>query len=565
MKDNGISRRHFLYGALLTGAIPAGGFGTVPSLKFLGYQSPNEKLNIAGIGAGAQAFNDLRQCETENIVALADVDWARGEAGFQRYEKAAKYKDFRQMLDKEGKNIDAVVIGIPDHNHTIAAVYCMQHGKGVYVEKPLTRIATEARLLEQAALKYKVATQMGNQGYSHEATRVACEIFWSGEIGEVREVHAWTGQPSWPQGMTKVPPPTPVPDTLDWDLWLGTAASRPYTAGDQEYKDFVAARNAARAAARGGGAGGARGTAPGAAGDPAAGGRGADQAGRGGGMGMMGGDGFYLPFNWRGFYDFGSSLIGDWGVHILGPANWGLQLSPQSLISVECINKDALPPFTFPNEIALKYEFAARGNMPPVTVYWYHHAGGDAYLPANMTAEQARKISGTGPQVGPARGAGAGREGLPPGGARAGEAAAARQGGAATARQGGAAGARVPQGSGYNCIFVGSKGYLGTSGRGEGVGLLPGERWADYTLPPQFLTRSPGHQRDWIRACKGGVPACSHFGVAAPYTEWLVLGSAAVRVEGKLLYNAKTGLFTNNKDANKYLQLNYRKGWEVKL
>ncbi|MBP1598218.1 MAG: oxidoreductase domain protein [Acidobacteria bacterium] len=565
MKDNGISRRHFLYGALLTGAIPAGGFGTVPSLKFLGYQSPNEKLNIAGIGAGAQAFNDLRQCETENIVALADVDWARGEAGFQRYEKAAKYKDFRQMLDKEGKNIDAVVIGIPDHNHTIAAVYCMQHGKGVYVEKPLTRIATEARLLEQAALKYKVATQMGNQGYSHEATRVACEIFWSGEIGEVREVHAWTGQPSWPQGMTKVPPPTPVPDTLDWDLWLGTAASRPYTAGDQEYKDFVAARNAARAAARGGGAGGARGTAPGAAGDPAAGGRGADQAGRGGGMGMMGGDGFYLPFNWRGFYDFGSSLIGDWGVHILGPANWGLQLSPQSLISVECINKDALPPFTFPNEIALKYEFAARGNMPPVTVYWYHHAGGDAYLPANMTAEQARKISGTGPQVGPARGAGAGREGLPPGGARAGEAAAARQGGAATARQGGAAGARVPQGSGYNCIFVGSKGYLGTSGRGEGVGLLPGERWADYTLPPQFLTRSPGHQRDWIRACKGGVPACSHFGIAAPYTEWLVLGSAAVRVEGKLLYNAKTGLFTNNKDANKYLQLNYRKGWEVKL
>ena len=565
MKDNGISRRHFLYGALLTGAIPAGGFGTVPSLKFLGYQSPNEKLNIAGIGAGAQAFNDLRQCETENIVALADVDWARGEAGFQRYEKAAKYKDFRQMLDKEGKNIDAVVIGIPDHNHTIAAVYCMQHGKGVYVEKPLTRIATEARLLEQAALKYKVATQMGNQGYSHEATRVACEIFWSGEIGEVREVHAWTGQPSWPQGMTKVPPPTPVPDTLDWDLWLGTAASRPYTAGDQEYKDFVAARNAARAAARGGGAGGARGTAPGAAGDPAAGGRGADQAGRGGGMGMMGGDGFYLPFNWRGFYDFGSSLIGDWGVHILGPANWGLQLSPQSLISVECINKDALPPFTFPNEIALKYEFAARGNMPPVTVYWYHHAGGDAYLPANMTAEQARKISGTGPQVGPARGAGAGREGLPPGGARAGEAAAARQGGAATARQGGAAGARGPQGSGYNCIFVGSKGYLGTSGRGEGVGLLPGERWADYTLPPQFLTRSPGHQRDWIRACKGGVPACSHFGVAAPYTEWLVLGSAAVRVEGKLLYNARTGLFTNNKDANKYLQLNYRKGWEVKL
>jgi len=106
---------------------------------------------------------------------------------------------------------------------------------------------------------------------------------------------------------------------------------------------------------------------------------------------------------------------------------------------------------------------------------------------------------------------------------------------------------------------------MGTSGRGEGVGLLPGSRWADYTLPPQFLTRSPGHQRDWIRACKGGVPACSQFGIAAPYTEWLVLGSAAVRAEGKLLYDAKTGLFTNSAEANKHLQLNYRKGWEVKI
>jgi hypothetical protein len=285
--------------------------------------------------------------------------------------------------------------------------------------------------------------------------------------------------------------------------------------------------------------------------------------------------GFYLPFNWRGFYDFGSSLIGDWGVHILGPANWALQLSPQSLISVECIKKDEMPPFTFPNEIALKYEFAARGNMPPVTVYWYHHAGGDAYLPPGMTAEQARKITGTGPQI-----AGAGRGDFPGGAAGArgpGGATGARGVGGATgatgptgaARQGGAAGARGggfgPQGSGYNCIFVGSKGYLGTSGRGEGVGLLPGDRWADYTLPPQFLTRSPGHSRDWIRACKGGVPACSNFSIAALYTEWLVLGSAAVRVEGKLLYDAKTGLFTNNKEANKYLDMAYRKGWEVKL
>jgi hypothetical protein len=252
--SNGITRRHFFFGTLLAGLIPRAGFGSTPSLKFLGYQSPNEKLNIAGIGAGGQAFSDLRQCETENIVALADVDWSRGEPGFERYDKAAKYKDFRQMLDKEGKSIDAVVIGIPDHMHTCAALYCMERGKGVYVEKPLTRIASEARLLGEAARKYKVATQMGNQGYSHEATRVASEIIWAGEIGDVREVHAFMSRPSWPQGMTKTPPPTPAPAQLDFDLWLGTAAARPFTAGDQEYKDFVAARSAVRGGGRAGAA-----------------------------------------------------------------------------------------------------------------------------------------------------------------------------------------------------------------------------------------------------------------------------------------------------------------------
>jgi predicted dehydrogenase len=552
MAKHTISRRHFFFGTLLAGAIPRAGFGSVPSLKALGYQSPNEKLHIAGIGAGGQPFSDLRQCETENIVALADVDWVRGEPGFQRYDKAAKFKDFRQMLDKEGKNIDAVVIGTPDHMHTFAALWCMERGKGVYVEKPLTRIASEARLLRQAAQKYKVATQMGNQGYSHEATRVACEIIWSGEIGDVTEVHASMSRPSWPQGMTKTPPPTPVPATLDWDLWLGTAAFRPFTAGDQEYKDFVVARNAARR----GGAMPPAGAAPAGAGGARAG------AGMGGGNDF----GFYIPFNWRGFYDFGSSLIGDWGIHILGPANWGLGLSPEHLVSVECIKKDELPPFTFPDVFTIKYEFKARSGMPPVTVYWYQYTGGDPYVPKGMTVEDMRKIPNTGPQVGPARGAG--------GGAGAGRGAAGAPGAAAAPGAAGAAGAQAArgaagapqgQGSGYNCIFVGSKGYMGTQQRGEGVGLLPGSRWADYTLPPQFLTRSPGHQRDWIRACKGGSPACSQFEIAAQYTEWLVLGSAAVRAEGKLLYDAKTGLFTNSPAANKFLQLGYRKGWEVKI
>src|SRR5918994_1548698 len=240
--SKGISRRHFFFGTLLAGVLPRGGYGSVASLKALGYQSPNEKMNIAGVGAGGRAGSVLGGLGSENIVALADVDWARGAEGFKRWDKAAKYKDYRQLLDKE-KTIDAVTVVIPDHMHTHVALAAMQLGKHVYVEKPLTRTPWEARLLTDAAAKYKVATQMGNQGYSHDATRVACEIIWSGAIGEVKEVHAWTGRASWPQGMTKTPPPTPVPNTLDWDLWLGPAAERPFTAGDEEYRSFIAARN----------------------------------------------------------------------------------------------------------------------------------------------------------------------------------------------------------------------------------------------------------------------------------------------------------------------------------
>ena len=557
-----LSRRYFFFGTLLAGAVPPGGFGSVASLQALGFKSPNEKLNMAAIGCGGQPFADLRQAagQVENVVALADVDWERGAPGFNQWPKATRYKDFRQMLDKQGKEIDAVVIGTPDHNHAYCALACMQLGKHVYVEKPLTRTSWESRLLTNAAEKYRVATQMGNQGYSHDATRVACEIIWSGEIGDVTEVHAWTGRASWPQEMTKIPPPTPVPETLDWDVWLGTAAWRPFTAGDEEYRQFVAERNA-RA---GRGRGGAAAVGP----EAAAGAAGRGQAGRGGG-GMMGGNyGFYLPFNWRGFYDFGSGLIGDWGVHILGPANWALQLHPRCLVSVECVKRNTLPPFTFPDELTIRYEFAARPGMPPVTVNWYHAPGGTPYLPPGMTVEEARPIPGKGPQVGPGRGQG----GFFPGsGGGAPPPAAGAPGGAQPAGRGGAGGG---QGLGYTCIFVGTKGYLGTSGRGEGVGLLPGARWAEYKLPDPYLPRSPGastgsnhaaHCRDWIRACKGGAPACSNFSIAGPYCEWLLLGAAAIHYEGKLLWDNAKGEFTNNRDANRWVRAVYRKGWEVRL
>ena len=174
------TRRHFFYGSLLAGAIPAGGFGSTPSLPAVGYKSPNEKLNIASIGAGGRAADDIRGCASENIVAFTDADSNSAAAIFKQYPAAPRYTDFRKMLDKEAKNIDAVIIGIPDHMHGTAAMWCMERGKHVYVEKPLTRTPWEARQLAEASVKYKVATQMGNQGYSNNGARIASEILWSG-------------------------------------------------------------------------------------------------------------------------------------------------------------------------------------------------------------------------------------------------------------------------------------------------------------------------------------------------------------------------------------------------
>ena len=227
MKSDRITRRYFFYGTLLAGAVPAAGFGSQPSLKALGYKSPNEKLNIASIGAGGKAASDIRGCaQTENIVALCDVDDQRAEKTFKQYEKVPKYKDFRTMLEKENNNIDAVIVTVPDFMHAVAAIHAMERGKHVYVQKPLAHTIWECRQLAEAAAKYKVATQMGNQGYSNEGTRQCAEMIWSGEIGNVTEVHAWTNRPVWPQGLPDIPPPSPVPSTLDWDLWLGVASER---------------------------------------------------------------------------------------------------------------------------------------------------------------------------------------------------------------------------------------------------------------------------------------------------------------------------------------------------
>jgi hypothetical protein len=309
MSHHRFSRRHFFYGTLLAGAVPSGGFGSSPSLPALGYKPFNEKLNIALIGLGLRGPQIVvGAAASENIVAVCDVDDERLAAQGEKYPQAGKYKDFRRMIEKEGKNIDAVMIAVPDHSHTPIALFCMQHGKHIYCEKPLTRTPSEARMLADAAAKYKVATQMGNQGFSHEGTKTACEILWSGEIGEVREVHAWTGGVSG--GQLNIPedglPGQAVPDSMDWDLWLGPASARPYNN--------------------------------------------------------------VFHTHWRAFQDFsvGGSL-GDWLVHILGPAHLALQLSTVVPISVESISVEGKSPWLWPARAHLKFEFPARGDMPPVT------------------------------------------------------------------------------------------------------------------------------------------------------------------------------------------------------
>ncbi len=501
MAQDGFSRRYFFFGSLLAAAVPAGGYGSVPSLKLMGYKSPNELLNIASVGAAGRPFEDMQGCSSENIVAIADVDDTIAAPAYKRWEKAARYRDFRKMLDKEGKNIDAVIVGCPDHMHGMAAMWAMERGKHVYVEKPLTRTVAEARMLTEAAAKYRVATQMGNQGYSNEGARIAAEIVWSGEIGNVTEVHAWTSRPIWPQGLTEIPPPEPVPPTLAWDLWLGIAASRPFTSGGAAY-----ANNFSRT----------YGDIP---------------------------QGFYHPFNWRGFFDFGTGPLGDMGCHILGAPHMALRLSAPT--SVECVKREGSSPFQFPKKTVTRLQFPARGAMPPVALYWYDAATGPMYRPAGIPEEEP--LIGGPEAFGRTQMPGGGRP--LPGGPQTGRGGAFGAPGVAAAREG--------------VVFVGEKGFLTTDAYGSSVRLLPLTRHQGYKLPAPLLSRSPGHHRDWIRACKGGEPACSHFSVAGPFAEWIAMAVIAVRIEGRLEWDSANMRFTNNPEANRYVRPKIRKGWSL--
>lgn len=447
MPDHVVSRRRFFFGSLLAGAVPAAGFGSVPSLSRLGYKSPNEKLNIAAVGAGGKGYSDIMGCRSETLVAMADPDASRAARAFQQFPNVPKYKDFRKMFDKEEKNIDAVTVSCPDHMHGSVAMWAMARGKHVYCQKPLTRTVWEARQLNLGAQKYGVATQMGNQGYSNEGARQCCEIIWSGEIGNVTEVHAWTDRPLqyWPQGPDVVPQESPVPATLDWNAWLGGSENRPYSSA-------------------------------------------------------------YLPLKWRGFPEFGCGAIGDMACHIMGTPNMALRLSAP--VSVECVRQEGKGKYTYPQRSVIRFDFPARGAMPPVKVFW--HDG----------LEKQPDF-----------------DGVP-------------------------AGELLGDSDVNGSVFLGEKGMVTTGCYGERTRLVPASKMLDYEMPAPFLSRSPGHYRDWIRACKGGDPSCSNFSVAGPFVQWMLLGVIAMKFEGKLEWDADKMRFSNNEEANSYLMPRFRKGWK---
>ena len=309
--DGRMSRRNFMGAAAATAA-----FTVVPRhvLGGRGQTAPSDKLNIASVGAGGQAGGDINAMSSQNIVALCDVDWGRARGTFRRYPKASKYKDFRKMLDKEDKNIDAVIVATPDHIHAVASMAAIKRGKHVYCEKPLTHSVYEARMVAKAAREAGVATQMGNQGQAGEARRLMSEYVWAGAIGPVREVHVWTDRPLrglndvyWPQGVGRPKDTPPVPEGLDWDLWLGPAPERPY------HPD-------------------------------------------------------YAPFKWRGWWDFGTGALGDIGCHSIDPVWRALKLKAPLSVEAACtlVNDE-----TYPVASRVTYQFGARGDMPPVKLHWY--------------------------------------------------------------------------------------------------------------------------------------------------------------------------------------------------
>lgn len=429
-----MSRRSFLQ----KGTAAAVGFSIVPNIvlgKTHGHTAPSDKLNIAAVGIGGMGASNLSNMETENFVALCDVDWKYAKHIFDKYPQAKRYKDYRKMYDELGKSIDAVLVATADHTHCIIAADAITMGKHVYVQKPLTHSVYESRLLTKLADQYGVATQMGNQGSSAEGVRQVCDWIWDGQIGEITKVEAFTDRPIWPQGLMTPEKADKIPSTLDWDLFTGPAAMRPY-------------------------------------------------------------NNIYHPWNWRGWWAYGTGALGDMACHILHPVFKGLNLGYPTKVqgSSTLLLQDCAPQAQM-----VRYVFPARENMPKVAmpeveVTWY-----DGGLKPNRP------------------------EGLPAG--------------------------KDMNDAGGAAIFYGTKDTLVCGCYGVNPYLLSGRK---PNSPKRNREIKVSHEQDWIRACKESkanrVPTASHFGEAGPFNEMVVMGVLAVRLQGlnrELEWDGENMRFTN--------------------
>ncbi len=431
----------------LAGCITTGG-SAVCSYRPEHLVPRDRKMNIAAVGIGGKGYTDIKGCADEHIVALCDVDAEYAKRTFDEYPDAKRYTDFRKMYEEMGDEIDGVIISTPDHMHYLPALMAIQRGKHVYVQKPLTHTVEEARRLRSAAREHKVVTQMGNQGHAGEGCRLLKEWIDAGAIGAVREVYVWTNKldrekhAKYRTLLTKRPEGMPVPDTLDWNGWLGVATERDYSTE-------------------------------------------------------------YHPRRWRSWWEFGCGVLGDIGCHTMDGAFYALELGAPSTVEAKT------SPFTVevaPDSSIVTYQFPARGQHPPVTLYWYD---GEEMPERPTQLEADRKMPGVG------------------------------------------------------SMYVGDKGViLDSTEKIQSPRLIPEQAMKDFlpNRPPKTIPRVPKGDPylEWIEACKGGPMCGSNFDYAGPLTEMVLLGNVAIRAGKKIEWNAETMSCVNAPEANKYLKKPYR-------
>jgi hypothetical protein len=450
-----MNRRKFIGGSMAAAATVS----IVPRhvLGGVGFKAPSDTLNIAGVGVGGMGFANLKNMESENIVALCDVDWGYtgGNGAFDRYPKAKRFWDFREMYDKMGNDIDAVMVATADHTHAIVAAQAMTMGMHVYVQKPLTHSVYESRLLTKLAAKHKVATQMGNQGASGDGVAETCELIWSGAIGEVTRVESFTDRPIWPQGLNTPERGDWVPDTLNWELFTGPAKMVPFNH-------------------------------------------------------------IYHPWNWRGWWNYGTGALGDMACHILHPVFEGLKLGyptkaqgSSTLLLTDCAPSAQAVKLTFPERAKV-----GKVKMPEVEISWFD-GGIKPMLPDNWPA------------------------------------------------------GKNPNKSGGGTFFYGTKDILHVGCYGVQPELLSGKKPEVKQTERRVPGGSGGHEADWIRACKESpesrVPCTSDFAEAGPFNEMVVMGVLGVRLQSlnkTLEWDGENMKFTNIGDSEE-IRTVIKDGFEI--